>query len=308
MPLCAFAQFTPRMTFSTEYSNQYGPLIKAHMENLMTKSTAGSFLFYGGQKKFRLGLTVAQQLGANQRLRLGLQNLSQRPTMKFASGDKSDYWVAQLAIGSTYQILLHNKWIEGVQVFGNFAHTRSTTFWSPQVIINGQKFNNQRRIAGGRYYGAGTGVTLTPWPGSQIELDANYDQVRFPTEFQTHNNDTKGFGFSGRIAQQLPWQLNFYVQGADRSTFADYETGLQWTHKMSSGNSIGFGGYGGQIFSRILPERQENIVGIDFVYRFGQGWHETSASQRSLLDWVSRTHAALPAVFAMDDQSLIPVN
>src|SRR3990167_10221489 len=97
------------LQIGTEYSQNYGVILKAQYTQQLGQNNAFSLLLNGGAGQRRINATWAHILTTNQRIKLSIDHLSQRMQFNFDSCNVNQ-WVGQNAYGLTYQYLLNKGW------------------------------------------------------------------------------------------------------------------------------------------------------------------------------------------------------
>lgn len=209
-----------------------GPTLRGGYTAPLTDMTAWSVAGEAGVKNYRVGLTLGVKLAPEQRLKVSGEWLWQRINYSFYSGD-TEQWVNQGAVGARYEYdFAGYMWYPQFDINGYYSHADSKnlstvngTFIMPNGLPN--SFSDARRIAGSNAGGGSPGLSIAPWWGGRIGVDANYDSVTYD-KHTAPNEDAKGWGGTIWLRQMLTDVVSVNLSAADRKPFNAYEGTLAW--------------------------------------------------------------------------------
>jgi hypothetical protein len=307
---------------SAEASNQpttfIGPTLHGTYTAPLTDMTAYSLGGEFGVKNFRLGATLGYKFDQSQRIKLTGEYLWQNINYHFNSGD-NEHWVGQGAVGGRYEynfmdIVLNPEF--DLNAYYSHASSEDLSNRAGIITVNGAPTTtilNLRRIAGSDAGGISPGLAIAPWQGGRIEVDANYDNVSYNTQYTT-NHDTKGFGGTVHFNQTLSHDLVLGLSYANRSPFNDYEGNLDWTNVQYYGRwTLGF--YSNYIEGKNLLPNTWNI-GLSADYFMdpiaatpmkGENLKDeiTITDPNNFLDWTADPAVHMPQVLAIADEKIL---
>lgn len=122
-------------SLSTTYSQNYGVIFKGQFTHSLGERNAGSLILEGGGKSYRINASWAFLFTQHQRLKLSLERFAQKMDFDFASGSTKN-WIAQNAIGATYQYLRPKSWIRAFHVNAFLSNAQSKNLHRASCNIN----------------------------------------------------------------------------------------------------------------------------------------------------------------------------
>jgi hypothetical protein len=284
-----------------------GPILQLSREDTLTENTGFNLLGEAGPKNFRAGGTFGWASTAHQRFKLSAEYLWQNITYAFFSGDTTQ-WMSQGALGLAYEadVPQDQRFQTQFNVSGFLSHAGSKNLSSQTgtYLYNNAVSNyiDLRRIAGSNAGGISPGVTVQPWEGGTLKLNANYDNVRYDTIY-TQNQDAKGLGGTIALDQALIHNLDIHALASVRAPFNQYEGDLGWTTDTSLGEwRFGLGSTY-IIGKNTLPSTYTVTLAANYLPNQPQP-HSTRAKIAAwrLLDWLAKPAIYLPQVLAIADE------
>lgn len=284
-----------------------GPILQLSREDTLTENTGFSLLGEAGPRNFRAGGTFGWATTAHQRFKVSAEYLWQDITYTFFSGN-TDQWVSQGALGLAYQadVPQDQRFQTQFNLSGFLSHAPSKNLSSETgtYLYNNAISNyiDLRRIAGSNAGGISPGFSVQPWEGGKLNLNANYDNVRYDTIY-TKNQDAKGMGGTIRLSQALVHNFDINAMASVRAPFNQYEGGLGWTTDTALGEwRIGLGSdY--IIGKNTLPSTYSLTLSADYLPNQPQP-RSTRAKLRAwrFIDWLAKPAVYLPQVLAIADE------
>ncbi len=157
-----------------------------------------------GPKVLRTNGTYAFALNDKNRIKITGEYLDENLPFDFYTGETKQ-WVNQAAIGAAYQYWLGGETFKDLQIGSHYSHAGSKDL-SDKTIDLGDNINllDERRIAGGVDWNGTVETGLHLWPHSLMSVGADYDRVRYDTQYDIHDEGGDAQGFGGHInLQQL---------------------------------------------------------------------------------------------------------
>lgn len=284
-----------------------GPILQLSREDTLTENTGFNLLGEAGPKNFRAGGTFGWAATAHQRFKLSAEYLWQNITYAFFSGDTTQ-WMSQGALGLAYEadVPQDQRFQTQFNVSGFLSHAGSKNLSSQTgtYLYNNAVSNyiDLRRIAGSNAGGISPGVTVQPWEGGTLNLNANYDNVRYDTIY-TQNQDAKGLGGTVSLSQALIHNFDIHALASVRAPFNQYEGDMGWTTDTRLGEwRIGLGS-NYVIGKNTLPSTYTLTLSADYLPNQPQP-HSTRAKMAAwrFLDWLAKPAVYLPQVLAIADE------
>lgn len=298
-----------------------GPTARLGYTSPLTVNTAYSLLGEAGAKNYRVGGTVAWRIDPDSRIKLSGEYLWQKITYSFFSGN-TDQWVQQGALGLDYEYIFANLRLKpSASIDAWLSQARSKplsnvagTFVNSAGMTEG--FTDIRRIAGSHARGIGPGVAISPWWGSRIGAELDYDQVRYDTQ-NTNDVTASGLGGTINISQALTDNISLNLSGSDIKIYNNYAASLNWSNLQFYG-SWSFGVFGDYTKGKNqLPNTYD--VGLSAEYYLEnavaapvslkgenlKGEVPAAAPADDFLAWTSNPAVYMPQVLAIADGRLV---
>lgn len=284
-----------------------GPILQLSRQDTFTENTGFAVLGEAGPRNFRASGTLGFITTPHQRLKLSLEYLWQNITYAFFSGDSSQ-WVSQGALGLAYEadVPSDHRFQTQFNFSGFLSHapsktlsTETGTYLNNNVVTN---FMDFRRIAGSNAGGVSPGLTTQPWEGGKLNLNVNYDNVRYDTTYTT-NKDAKGLGGTVSLNQALVHNVDLNALASVRAPFNQYEADLGWTTPTKLGEwRIGLGS-DVVIGKNTLPSTYTLTLSANYLPNQPEP-HSTRAKIAAwrFIDWLSKPAVYLPQVLAVPDE------
>lgn len=286
-----------------------GPILQLSRQDTFTENTGFAVLGEAGPKNFRASGTLGFISTPHQRFKLSAEYLWQNITYAFFSGDSSQ-WVSQGALGLAYEADVPNdhRFQTQFNVSGFLSHapsknlsTEMGTYLNDNVVTN---FMDFRRIAGSNAGGVSPGVTVQPWEGGKLNLNLNYDSVRYDTVY-VENQDAKGLGGTVSLNQALMHNFDLNALASVRAPFNQYEADLGWTTDTSLGEwRLGLGSTL-VIGKNTLPSTYNLTLIANYLPNQPQP-RSTRAKIAAwrFIDWLAKPAVYLPQVLAIPDERI----
>lgn len=307
-----------------------GPTLKLRYTAPFNYLTAYSIAAEGGIRNARVGGTAGFRIQDNQRLKISAEYLWQDLTYGFFSGDLNK-WVSQFAIGGDYQYQFDEYLFQpqfDLVAYYSHAPTYSIGTVTGSFIDslgNTQSFVNVMRIAGSNAGGLAPGISIYPWWGARVGVDANWDKVSYNKNNPRREN-ANGFGGTFHLNQLITDHVVIGGSISLRRIFNTYQGNLAWTGLPFYGSwAVGVGGeytagkhsvpnsYDAGVFVNYLMDMQTQnaIAQREATRRFmnlkGDLKGEASAVPLPVDDflvWTADPAIYMPTVLAVPDESV----
>lgn len=301
-----------------------GPTLRSSVTGLiLDEGTAYSYAGEAGFRNFRVSATIGLRLDENQRFKMTGEYLWQRLHYNFFTGD-TNRWVDQSAIGADYRYWFKDATLKPeLDIRGYYSHASNknlglTSISSVNSVGIPVYLLNRRRLAGSDAGGAAPGVTIHPWWGSKLGLDFNWDNASFNNKFAPNHN-TKGFGGTVRVGQQLIDNLFLSTSVGIRRPFNLYQASLSWTDCYFYGHwKLGLNGeyVAGKVS---LPNVYNISFSIDYyiqpdyitIDRDRRDLKAERSGRKPIIDdflpWTAEPTVHMPEVLAVTDQQVSEV-
>ncbi len=264
----------------------------------------------GGPRVFRANGTYGLALNDNNRVKLSAEYLRENLDFDFYTGDTRQ-WVDQGAIGVSYQYLLGDDIFKNVEVGSHYSHAPNKNLSDKTVAYaDGSSITDYRRIAGGDDWN-GTGETaLHLWSKSLLTVGADYDRVRYDTEYCTQDgHDAQGMGGHIRLEQLLKPDTQLKAESTVTQLFNSYALALNWIRHASS-NTVVSAGLSSSYTQDHTTERNFWINGLNLniiwdaveAKKAQPSYAEPSVAEESLSTWVQTPAVRMPDVLAIADE------
>lgn len=158
--LCVLGAYLPM--HGEEPTATTGPSVRLILAPKQLTSCTG-FALMGeiGQKTARVNATLGYQIGSSQRLKLSVEQLTQKLTYEYVNG-KTEAWVRQIAGGAGYKYLLDDYYVDSFDLGGWYSNAPNKTL-SPFVITTGTTSQSfERYVAGSQAWHGYAGMTVFP--------------------------------------------------------------------------------------------------------------------------------------------------
>jgi hypothetical protein len=284
-----------------------GPALQLNRYDTFTESLGFAVLGEAGPRNFRAGGTLGWMATPHQRLKLSAEYLFQNLTYSFFSGN-TNQWVSQAALGLAYQadIPCTQRYQTQFHMNGFLSHAPSKnlsnvtgTYFYNNVVTN---YTNFRRIAGSNAAGISPGINFLPWEGGLVNLDANYDNVRYDTIY-TQNQDAKGIGATISLNQLFIHHIDLNALASIRAPFNQFAGDVGWTTNSKLGQWRLSLGSDYVIGKNTLPSSYSLLLGANYVpsQPSPQGSQAKITAWR-FIDWLAKPAIYLPQVLAIPDE------
>lgn len=291
------------------YSDQFGPVIDTEWINFLTPKNSFAFSVNAGGREFYLGGTWGSAFAQSQRFKLTAEHLAQNFDFDYASGDDIQ-WLGQNAFGGSYQYLFknYNSWLKSINAGAFYADAETETL-SPKAFTNSSgTFTNIRDLAGAKTEGVIVGVDIAPLQMTLIEINLNYDDVRYPTNFEKAKNSS-GLGATLNLQQLINDHFKVDFLASDRQPFNQYQADAYWVLHTRPGTRLVLGLVGYHL-SGDIPTATENRIILNMAYSWGGDPNSypsgfvlpDQGDANDLSAWTSQSAVPLPAVLVMRDQ------
>lgn len=279
----------------------------------LTSQTGFALMGEVGEKMARVNATIGYQIGMCQRLKLSVDQLSQRLTYDFANGSKQ-CWVSQIAGGAAYRYYLDDEWFDSIDAGGWYSNAKNRTL-SDEIIL-GETTSRafQRRIAGSEAWHIYAGTTIFPWSCATLSLAAVYDHVDYRRN-TFRDTAVSGAGFALDFSQRLFNRFEVSLKGDWLQPYQHVGGALNWTMPCAYGDVI-VGVYGDYTQGRKnLPN--DVSYGIQLNLAFGNSCYlspyykdccirDKTRSKQDLLEWIADPAVMMPIVLAITDECRPP--
>ncbi len=321
-----------------------GPSASLSVTKSMSEDSAFSLAGEGGPKIIRLDGTLGWELSYYQRIKATAEFLRENLTYSFFDGRQSA-WMNQGAFGVDYQYDFHETvpYNTKLDLAAYVSHAPSRNLGTSSGVYNNQgaptNYTVVHRVAGSNAAGVSPGVIVTPWEGTSVGLQVNYDSVRYNTINRSSAN-AKGLGGTVFLNQNIVDDVDLGLSGAVRAPYNDYEANISWGNIPCYSGLWKFKIYGAYTIGKnSLPTTYDIGIGADFladafeqvqttpppqpmphykdmrykdmkpIYK-DQGivppveWEETEATNKDLLKWTSIPAVRIPTVLTVTDGKL----
>lgn len=229
-----------------------GPTIRGAFTSSIGNESAFSIAGEAGVRSARVSGTVAWEIGNCARFKATAEYMWQHITFGFFSGD-AERWGQQGDVGVEYQWdapypYFHPQW--GFNAY--LSYSPADTFGIEEgSFINAQgiytTYSVNRRGTGSRGYGASPVLTISPWQGSKIRGEVNYDNVGYDNDWPVNQN---AFGFGGTLSihQMVNQTVDVGAMAAIRQPFNSFSADItfncipylrNWTLKAFGEYTVG---------------------------------------------------------------------
>lgn len=279
----------------------------------LTSQTGFALMGEAGEKLLRGSVSLGYQIGANQRLKMSVEQLSQKLTYCFAE-EKTDRWVKQIAGGACYKYFLDDNWFDSIDVGGWYSNAQNETL-TPFVVVSEASVRSfERKIAGAQAWHASMGTTVFPWSGCSLGLAAVYDHVDYRRRV-LRGKTVAGAGFTVDLNQRLFKCLDINLRGDFLLPYHHGGGTLNWTVPTHYGDMV-VGLYGDYTQGRHgLPNNTS--CGVQINMAFGSGrflssfygrccFRDKTRPRQSLFEWIAEPAVLMPIVLAIEDKCSPP--
>lgn len=248
-----------------DYSDKIGIVIDPKYVNNVGPYDALALELAFGAAEFRGAFTWGHVLAQNHLIKLTAEYFAQEPDFSFYSGRDSE-WIGQKGLGLEYAYR-PDHWcgIWDIHVSGQMNKSESESL--KNKIADDDRVNI-RRVAGADNYGATLGITVLPWMGASIRIDAHHDSVKFNTK-NNLNKTLSGVGASLYYKQKVSDRTSIMIFGSDRQAFYRYGFWCGSLLKTDPATKI-------EVFLRYrlsggpgVPENKENRYALGINYSWG---------------------------------------
>lgn len=295
--------------FSERSSTFLGPTLSGTLASSMTDRTAYSFLGEAGGKNFRVGGTIGWDSLSDQRLKFSAEYLWQKIRYDFVTGG-TDQWVNQGAVGAVYQYdLAYQDFHPQFNIAAYLSHApnknlNNKTFTIP-TSLGTASATDFRRIAGSNAGGISPGLIFDIWRGGKVELDYNYDKVKYDTKYRS-NQDAIGSGGTISLSQLFSDTISGEVSAGIRQPFNLYQASLNWIDPNNRNLSIGLSAdY--TAGKTALPSTYNVFLNINYLMGAAASPYTSlaRADHMNAAAWVSKPAVHMSQVLAIADERII---
>lgn len=250
-----------------DYSDSIGMVIDPKYVNNIGPYDALALELAFGAAEFRGALTWGHALAYDHFIKLTAEYFAQEAPFSFASG-RDTKWIGQKGLGLDYSYR-PDHWcgIWDIHLSGEMNRSESESM-KERLTDEAIPRINVRRVAGTDNYGATLGVTLLPWMGATVRIDAHHDSVKFKTK-HNHNKTLAGIGASVYYTQKVSDRTTLMVFGSDRQAYYQYGLWCGSLLKTDPATKI-------EVFFRYrlsggpgVPEKNENRYALGINYSWG---------------------------------------
>ena len=263
----------------------------------------------------RYSATFGHAFNDNQRLKFTAEYLTQNLDFDFTTGKVSE-WVGQPAYGLAYQYVLSHGMVNAINLSVAYSKADSKTLSTISDSVLG--IADYRRIAGGEDRMASAGVDLLPFDSSLVNLELNYDSLRYNTKYDAGNSkDRSGLGATAKLEQVLTDFLKVKLSASSRKPYQEYQAEIDWLMPALPGNRIEMALVGGHtIGSDGLSNNTK--FGININYNLDpstlNGTHAVygklgarKAMGDDLVQWTSTPAVRMAQVLAIKDELVLRI-
>ncbi len=270
-----------------------------------------------GPKVFRANGTYGYALNDKNRIKLTGEYLRENLEFDYFTGDTRQ-WVGQGAVGAAYEYWLDGGIFKSLQLGSYYSHAGSKNLSDKTLYLDNTTLLDQRRIAGANDWNGTAETAMRLWPHSLVVLGADYDNVRYDTQYEIQDEgtgDAQGFGGHIRLQQLLTASTQLQLQSLVSQLTNTYGGGLNWiwtSHKTTAW-AAGFNSTytddhttdrrfwtNGINISIVWDQPRENK---DAVARFS----DPDVSAENLLTWTATPAVRMPDVLAISDERITTV-
>ncbi len=269
-----------------------------------------------GPRVWRVNGTYGFALSDNHRLKLTAEYLREALDFNFYTGDTRQ-WVDQGAIGASYQYLLANDIFKSVAVGSHYSHAPSKNLSDKTIVYaDGSTLTDYRRIAGGDDWNGTAETALHLWPKSMLTVGADYDQVRYDTEYCTQEGqDAQGLGGHIRLQQLLKTNTQLEAESTVSQLYNSYGASLNWLWASTTKTTLSTG-LNSSYTQDHTTLRNFWISGINLnvVWDPPQNkqekqekaqYAEPQVAAEDLTTWVQTPAVRMPDVLAISDECVV---
>ncbi len=311
----AEANLLPELAVGAIYSTVYSAMAHIQYANFLTPRDAAAILMDYGPDQFRMDLTWAHILTANQRFKLSAQHFSQRNDFTFATPSPGGVYIGQNAVGGEYEYAFGHSWLQVLNLQGYYFSASNGDLVDILFSPDGTHlFNDQRTLVGGQGGGFSVGPRWQIWRGGEFGVAVNYDEVNFDTQVPGVNNQSQGLGGTAHFRQQLAANLDIEFMATLRQPYDQYTAEINWIVHQSATHRFGLQLTASHLNSDVLPAGNENVVGLSLIYRW-DGRTRISRQQPQcfvddagcdLIHWTTHSAAYTPGVYLLNAETIVP--
>jgi len=261
----------------------------------------------------RYSATFGHAFNDNQRLKFTAEYLTQNLDFDFTTGKVSE-WVGQPAYGLAYQYVLSKGIVNAINL--NVAYSKADSKTLSTISDSVLGISDYRRIAGGEDRMASVGVDLLPFDSSLVNLELDYDSLRYNTKYDSSNSkDRSGLGATAKLEQVLTDFLKVKLSASSRKPNQQYQAEIDWLMPALPGNRIEMALVGGHtIGSSGLPNNTN--FGLNINYSLdpdtASGKHAVygklgarKAMGDDLVEWTKTPAVRMAQVLAIKDELVL---
>ncbi len=266
-----------------------------------------------GPKVFRGNGTYAFALNDKNRIKITGEYLDEDLDFDFYTGETRQ-WVDQVAVGAAYQYWLGGDTFKDVQIGSHYSHAGSKDLSDKVINLgNGITLLDQRRIAGGTDWNGTVETGIHLWRHGLVTAGADYDEVRYDTKYEIHDEggNEQGFGGHLNLQQLLAPSTQLELKSSVTQLADTYSGGLNWIWTARSGTALRAGFESGYTEDHATG-RNFWINGISLNIVWDQARDKKSVATYSdpdvaaedLLTWAATPAVRMPDVLAITDERI----
>lgn len=298
----------PRGELSLIESSALGLIIATHFTNyIYDHANAFGFQLNAGDGEFRLGGTWAHLFSATQRFKITAEHLAQNFNFNYFV-DPDHQTVGQNEFSGLYQYLFANQTaLRSFNLGGYYANAETENVNT--IIFNGPiNLIDVQRIAGASSAGVVSGFGFQPMVDTRAEIDLNYDNVHYPTQYEPAR-DRSGLGATLTLQQLFTGHFRATALASYRNPFHQYGVGLFWLASTRPGTRLELGLQGSHLDGSYYLGT-DNRITLGLTYSWGGNPDMPRANYfnenfDSLINWASQPVLPMPTVLVQKDEAVL---
>jgi hypothetical protein len=210
------------------YNDELGMVTDLTYKQPVGTHQAAALEVEGGERIARVNATWGLAVNSENRIKVTAEHLQEKLDYDFASG-RAQQWDGQNALGTGYQYLINNPYLDAVNLGSYYSHAGSKSLSDAAFTYDSAALTNSRRIAGANSGNVAAGISGHLWQQSQLSAALDYDVVNYDSHYQPDGDeDTRGFGSSFALEQRLLPRLKMNLNTDLRKPYNDYQGNVGW--------------------------------------------------------------------------------
>ncbi|MCK9272601.1 Ig-like domain-containing protein [Candidatus Gracilibacteria bacterium] len=189
-----------------KYSSNSGELVSGTLSHMVGNQAAVSVNVEAGSKEARFLGSLGYQIDSSNSVMVTFEHYQKMMDFMFTSGEVSER-MSQNSVGATYKLKLNHDFVKSLELNGYVSKSDSKQLENKDYVVDTatmyELFRNYRNIAGGQKIGGSFSLGLVPWKDGTLKLTANYENVKFDTQYEGDKYDKSRIGGGVTLTQKL---------------------------------------------------------------------------------------------------------